>query len=243
MRLVTWNCNGALRRKTEALDSLQADIAVIQECEDPARADYDYRAWAGNYLWHGDLKGRGIGIFARGKHQLEPLDWGNDNYKLFLAARVIGAIDVIGVWTQSAKPSGTAYIGQLWHYLMLNRERIGEQTILLGDFNSNTIWDRPRRMWNHSDCVRLLADAGLRSLYHEYFNEQHGEETRATYYQYRRPEMPYHIDYVFAHEARWDHSESRMTIGNAKYWLKLSDHLPIVVDLVPAEGLLVVAST
>ena len=37
MKVVTWNCNGALRKKFEHLSDLNADIYVIQECEDPAR--------------------------------------------------------------------------------------------------------------------------------------------------------------------------------------------------------------
>ena len=63
MRLVTWNCAGALRRKTAALDVLAADVLVIQECEDPASADY--AGWAENYIWAGALRYKGIGVFAR----------------------------------------------------------------------------------------------------------------------------------------------------------------------------------
>ena len=38
MNIITWNCNGALRKKIEQVDSLGADILVVQECEDPAQS-------------------------------------------------------------------------------------------------------------------------------------------------------------------------------------------------------------
>jgi hypothetical protein len=59
MRLVTWNCNGAFRRKYQHLDALNADILVIQECEDPAQSTADYRAWARNYVLTGYGSQRG----------------------------------------------------------------------------------------------------------------------------------------------------------------------------------------
>lgn len=52
MRILTWNCNGALRTKLDRLDEFSADILVIQECEDPEQSTSDaYRKWAGDHAW------------------------------------------------------------------------------------------------------------------------------------------------------------------------------------------------
>lgn len=57
---------GALRRKWSALEAFDADLLIIQECEDPALAkDAAYLEWAGHYLWTGPTKNKGIGVFAR----------------------------------------------------------------------------------------------------------------------------------------------------------------------------------
>lgn len=60
MKIVTWNCNGALHKKTQEADLLNAGILVIQECEDPEQSTLDYRAWAGSYLWARKSKNKGI---------------------------------------------------------------------------------------------------------------------------------------------------------------------------------------
>ena len=78
MRIVTWNCNGALRKKTAPLDELEADVLVVQECEDPKMSTAAYKEWAGCYLWQGVNKNKGVGIFARNGHVLKELDWSGE---------------------------------------------------------------------------------------------------------------------------------------------------------------------
>ncbi len=230
MRLVTWNCNGALRRKLEQAESLDADVLVIQECEDPARSSTDYRAWARDYVWHGYGKNKGIGIFPRRGQSIQRMDWPTEGYELFLPVRIEDRFDIVGVWTQNAVPSSTAYIGQFWHYMQANRNRLRKQTIIAGDFNSNSIWDRPRRTWNHSDCVRELDDAGFHSLYHLATGENQGSEALPTFYLHRSDLKPFHIDYVFAHEALLEGVTPQVQLGHRVDWLQISDHMPIVVD-------------
>lgn len=230
MRLVTWNCNGALRNKFARLDALDADILVIQECEDPQQSTADYLAWAGAHAWVGYGKNKGIGVFPRRGQSIEQLAWPNHGFELFLPVRIDGEYDVLGVWTQQSTPANYAYVGQFWHYLHANKASLAPSTVIAGDFNSNAIWDRPRRSWNHSGCVRDLEILGFRSLYHYVTGEEQGQEMNPTFYLHRYLAKPFHIDFVFAHLVRFCGDAVDTRIGIKDEWLALSDHLPITVD-------------
>ena len=174
MRLVSWNCNGALRKKYHHLDQIRAEIYIIQECENPATSnDHDYQSWSENYLWTGTSKNKGIGVFARGDVMLNLLDWSN-NYqghevRNFLPCRVNDSFDLLAVWLHQNNSPTFGYIGQLWKYLQTNKSKM-VNTVLVGDLNSNARWDVWDRWWNHSDVVRELHEIGIVSLYHKYFN-------------------------------------------------------------------------
>jgi hypothetical protein len=51
VKIISWNCNVALRKKFATLAPLNADLHIIQECEDPEQTkDAAYKSWAENYI-------------------------------------------------------------------------------------------------------------------------------------------------------------------------------------------------
>ncbi len=79
MKVLTWNCNGALRRKIKWLTPFKADIMVVQECENPATTnDSAYKTWAKNYFWAGKNNTKGLGLFAGENSTIKNLQWDTD---------------------------------------------------------------------------------------------------------------------------------------------------------------------
>jgi exonuclease III len=248
MKIVTWNCNGALRKKTEQLDTLDADVYVIQECEDPAQSTDAFRNWAGSYMWVGTSKHKGLGVFPKKENTVQALDWfgtfkqpgvANSNessawttadLKLFIPFSLNKRYQLLGVWTKAENADVFSYIGQLWKYLQIHRTQLRrDKTIVLGDINSNTIWDKPDRWWNHSDVVEELGAIGLQSVYHAQTSEAQGKESTPTFFHHRNVDKAYHIDYVFASSDLLN--QASVKIGSAKHWLDMSDHMPVSLEL------------
>jgi exonuclease III len=219
MKIVSWNCAGALRNKVEHIDTLMADILVIQECENPATSTENFKSWSGNYLWIGESRNKGLGIFARNgntinklswngsytinefKNQNPSLSWNSEELHSFLPCIINEEVTLLGIWTKQAHAPNFRYIGQLWKYIQIHRPKLQSgKTILCGDLNSNTIWDELDRWWNHSDVVREFEDINIYSLYHKKSKERQGEETEKTFFMYRDLKRGYHIDYFFVSE-------------------------------------------
>lgn len=248
MKIVTWNCAGALRNKVEELSGLDADIYVVQECEDPVHSTNSYRQWASRYLWKGDNKNKGIGVFAKNGIKIEELRWDSsfslprtppgwegvrwrtDELKEFLPFSVEGKFNVVASWTKGSTGDTFGYAGQLWRYLQTHYEDIRkDECMILGDLNSNVRWDRADRWWNHSDNVRIMESIGLKSLYHEAYGVEHGDEAHATFHMYRQLERKYHIDYIFASEGLRQLYE--FITHDPENWIAFSDHVPLEVNL------------
>jgi len=233
MRLLSWNCNGAFRKKYQHLDDLAADIYVIQECENPATSkDVNYIAWAENHLWIGDSKNKGIGVFAKNGNTLAQLDWSSTYHdhtvKHFLPCRVNNSFDLLALWLHQNNSPTFGYIGQFWKYLQVNKSSLHD-VMIIGDFNSNVKWDTWDRWWNHSDVVRELNEIGTVSLYHKYFDEAQGKESKPTFYLHRSLLKSYHIDYCFAPE-RVANQLTSITVGEYQDWIHASDHVPLIFN-------------
>lgn len=233
MKIVNWNCNGALRKKFDSIKELDADIYIIQECEDPLQTnDNKYKDWASNYLWIGDNKNKGLGVFAKKQFDLSPIDWTNKykdhTVKYFLPCLINNDFQLLAVWTHKNNSPNFGYIGQLWKYLEINIE-LFNNILIAGDFNSNVIWDEWDRWWNHSDVVKKLKDRNIISLYHKFTNENQGEESEKTFFLQKKIEKSYHIDYFFG--SKYFQNPKSLNIGKFIDWIDISDHMPLTLEL------------
>jgi endonuclease/exonuclease/phosphatase family metal-dependent hydrolase len=136
---------------------------------------------------------------------------------------------LFAIWANNPTDRDGQYVEQVWkavhHYSHLLTDT---STILVGDFNSNTIWDRKNRAGNHSNVVKLLEGKGIFSTYHLHHHQTQGTEAHPTLYLYRHKDKPYHIDYCFASKDLLDKVIS-VEIGEFHDWAKYSDHVPVVV--------------
>ena len=122
MKIISWNCNGAFRKKYQEIDKINADVIIIQECENPIESNSkEFIEWAENYLWIGDSKNKGIGVFAKKKIKLEKLNWSNlykdHEVKYFLPFRINDKYSIIAVWAHQNNSPNFGYIGQIWKYI------------------------------------------------------------------------------------------------------------------------------
>jgi exodeoxyribonuclease III len=61
MRLISWNCQGAFRKKADLILELHPDILVVQECEHPDKYVYNpTNKKPDSQYWYGDNKHIGV---------------------------------------------------------------------------------------------------------------------------------------------------------------------------------------
>ena len=223
MRIVTWNCcRGPFAKKLARLEALAASVTSIQECPRPETSD-------ATFLWHGENQRQGLGLLVAPGYSLRPCSLrATRPYHLLAEIEGPHSFLALAVWTQRTSRYVEAVVETLWAHRDLI---LANPTVVLGDLNSNAIWDADHPGdRNHSALVRLCADLGLVSAYHQYWREGHGSESRPTYYFRWNKDRPYHIDYCFIPEA-WASSLTSVDVGTYEGWADLSDHRPLVVDL------------
>ncbi|MDS0260550.1 endonuclease/exonuclease/phosphatase family protein [Haloarcula sp. S1CR25-12] len=228
MKLVTWNCNQAFRKKQHQLLKLEPDIAAVPECENPAeKGDWsEFTDW----WWTGDNPNKGIGVFTRnGIEVTNTTEIVEADHFLHVET---GIMDVLAVWTVNNKEHPRQrYISQAYTALENNPELVNENTVVAGDFNWNVMWDESPNSplcGNLGDVQRKLNQYGLYSAYHAVSGNEFGEETEATFYMHKKEERPYHIDYAFVPRELMD-SDVDLMVGEYHNWIEASDHVPLLV--------------
>lgn len=231
MKIITWNCQGAFRNKAAFILACRPDIVVVQECEHPDKLKFNSEVQQPNdILWFGDNKHKGLGIFSYSNYKFKLLKEHNAELKIISPITVTGGkIDftLFAIWANNRDDPDGQYVEQIWKAIneydhLLNNENV----ILTGDFNSNKIWDKVRRIGNHSHVVDKLSEKNIFSVYHKHFNEKHGEEKQPTFFLHRNKDKPYHLDYFFISANIIDKIDS-FEIGTYEGWIAHSDHTPL----------------
>jgi exodeoxyribonuclease-3 len=237
MKIITWNCNMAFRKKADHILAHKPDILVVPECEHPDKLKFNPGTpLPTDMLWFGTNQHKGLGIFSYSSFRFKVKRNHNPALKMIIPITVTGGtydFNLYAVWANNPDDPDGQYVEQVWkainHY---NKYLRNTGTILAGDFNSNTIWDRKYRIGNHSHVVEKLEKKGIYSSYHLHHQQTQGKESHPTLYLYRHKNKPYHLDYCFISKDLAGRLQS-VEIGEYEQWIQYSDHVPVIVTFTP----------
>ena len=227
MKIITWNCNLNFAKKFEHLESMDADVYIIQECE-TLKENYFPNS---KFFWTGRIENKGLGILIKnGSASLDPIH--NPNLINFLPIRS-DDIKILGVWAYNhrAIKFGDNVSGETIKAIEFYKDWLVEESlpcIFGGDFNNSVIWDKPNNENNFQNINKRLEDLGFRSAYHSNTNDGYGSEKTATFFHTKQESKKYHIDYLYLKSLE----SSSIELGNYDDWIKLSDHVPIMVECI-----------
>jgi endonuclease/exonuclease/phosphatase family metal-dependent hydrolase len=230
MKLVTWNCRAALHKKHQRLLTLGADIMVIQECTRP-NLEQAIRSEGWSSAWFGDTpREKALGVLVKPPGAIREMR----ALKPKWAGRVVidgpASIELFPVWAHRGTTSGLEYIEQVHSLLdIIDHTSLSPFTIVAGDFNSNSIWDRDYGLKSHTAAVRRFHKLGLESAYHRFFGESQGAEKRPTHWNNKNG-APYHIGYAFLSLSLLSKLRN-VEVGSHHQWHSSSDHVPVLVEI------------
>ena len=152
----------AFRKKAGHILAYEPDILVVPECEHPDKLKFNNDIpKPTDILWFGENKNKGLGIFSYTHFRFRLIKTHNPALKMIIPIAVTGnaqhpagnfKFTLFAVWANNPADPDGVYVEQVWkalqHYKLSKKN-----TILAGDFNSNTIWDRKYRIGNHSHVV------------------------------------------------------------------------------------------
>ena len=234
MKIITWNCNMAFRKKADFILTYKPDILIVPECEHPDKLKFKSDIpEPKDILWFGTNQNKGLGIFSYSNFRFKLLDNHNPELKMIIPIAITGGnfdFTLYAIWANNPNDPDGSYIEQVWKAVLFYDQYLNnKQTMLIGDFNSNTIWDKPTRVGNHSAVVKQLEEKGIYSSYHCFHNQAQGQEIHPTLYMYRHEDKPYHIDYCFASKDLIDKLQS-VEVGEYDFWIQYSDHMPLIAN-------------
>ena len=231
MKIVTWNCFKNFSESFKEIIKEDADIYVIPECEDPSISESEeFKDFASNYFWVGDNPNKGLGIFARSDVKIELVDLDDNGLRYFIPVRINDDFNILCVWTNpNVKNQVIEYPNEITRYYEQHKDSgfFNDEMIICGDFNCDVRLKNKTHGRNVYRMIDNLSDVGLVDTYHYLNDEEQGQESQATFFWLWKLDNPFHLDHVFAAPER----VKKFEIGDAKKWIQLSDHMPIIFEI------------
>lgn len=230
MRVASWNCRMGFWNKWRYLDAFEPDIMVVPEGAEPERQPTELLERYSHALWVGDRGVQGLLVLATERHPIRLLAEPSVDHRYVLPIAVDGPepMTLLAVWAQRDRAG--KYTDHIMAALQQYEHLLSENALIVGDFNSNAIWDGELgRSATHSNIVGWLAARGFVSAYHHVTGESQGRETVPTYAQHKYHDRLYHIDHCFMPESMANQGLS-VVIPPVDSWIGISDHAPFVVD-------------
>lgn len=230
----------AFRKKASFILTYKPDILVIIECEHPDKLLFtEELPKPEDFLWFGKNHHKGLAIFSYSNYRFRILENYNGNFKMIVPISVTGGnfeFNLYLIWAYNSEDKEGRYITQVWKAInYYDQLLLDRPTMLIGDFNSNVIWDfKKHRLGSHAAVIKLLEDKGIFSAYHFHHKQSPGKEAHPTFYMYRHKNKPYHIDYCFVSRSMLEKLIS-LDIGDFEFWTKLSDHVPMIINFEDGE--------
>ena len=235
MNIVSWNCNGAFRDKYKFLAAYQPDVAVVPESESPCYLSKNSKNFSSmSHVWNGFSSFRGLSIFTFNGYRAKIADFYDSRFSLVLPVMIFNATAcflLVAVWTKFVGKMKESYVAQAYNAVCFYEKYFDDNTLIMGDFNSNKIWDNTSgNRVAHDALVQKLEGKNFGSVYHELRQEPQGAETQPTQYQYRHKSRPNHIDYMFMNKNRM-RDINAFSIGSYNDWQGKSDHMPLFMNV------------
>lgn len=223
----------AFRKKADFILKHKPDILIVPECEHPDKLLFPIDTpKPTDVLWFGKNQNKGLAIFSYSDYRFSVLDNHNQELQMIIPISVTSKslnFNLFAIWANNPSDKDGQYIEQVWKAVnYYERLLTNTKTVLVGDFNSNKIWDKKHRISNHSNVVKLLESKGIFSAYHLHHKQMQGTKEHPTLYMYRHKDKPYHIDYCFTSIDMAEKIQS-VEIGDYDFWINHSDHVPVMV--------------
>ena len=140
----------AFRKKFHEVITDDIDLAIIQECENEERLQEELSAIDYNeIIWYGNNVHKGIGIISFNEVHIALKKSFNSKFEYVLPITLsVGKreINLFAIWAMPHKESkARSYVGQVWAAINFYEELLNQETILVGDLNSNKFWDKRGR--------------------------------------------------------------------------------------------------